>query len=130
MSGTATQIAALRRRIELGSEHLRALASAIQAALAVNVQALDELQTLLNVPADRRCDAPAAAKPSPPEMIPAPSNPAPLLVDTRGAAKVLGCSAGHVRNLAGRGELQPIRVGKLLRFSVDDLRQFAARAGR
>lgn len=51
----------------------------------------------------------------------------PLLLDTRDAAKLLACSSGHVRNLVARGELQPIRVGKLLRFSVDDLKAFIAR---
>lgn len=51
----------------------------------------------------------------------------PLLLDTRDAAKLLACSAGHVRNLIQRGELTPIRVGKLLRFSVADLQAFIAK---
>lgn len=50
----------------------------------------------------------------------------PLLVDTKQAAQLLACSPNHVRNLVERGELSSVRVGKLLRFSVEELRAFIA----
>jgi len=49
-----------------------------------------------------------------------------LLVDARRAARLLSVSAGTVRNLMARGELRPVRVGRRVLFSVEELRRFIA----
>ena len=55
---------------------------------------------------------------------------APLLVDRREAARLLGISAGSVDNLRTRGELPSIKIGAARRFDVADLRRFVeARKG-
>lgn len=55
-----------------------------------------------------------------------PLNPAPqterLLVSVNDAAAMLSLSRRTVQSLQAAGELRPIRVGKLVRFAVDDLR--------
>jgi excisionase family DNA binding protein len=59
---------------------------------------------------------------------PTPTTPTPpLLVDERGAAKLLSLSARTVFTLATRGQLRPIRVGRAKRYAVDDLRAWIAR---
>jgi len=50
----------------------------------------------------------------------------PLLVDVRQAAKLMNISAGTVRNLVLRGELRPVRLGRRVLFSVEELRRFIA----
>jgi excisionase family DNA binding protein len=49
---------------------------------------------------------------------------APLLVDRREAARLLGISAGSVDNLRTRGELPSIKIGAARRFDMADLRRF------
>lgn len=49
----------------------------------------------------------------------------PLLVDERTAAELLGVSRRTVFELEGQGVLQCKRIGKLKRYSVSHLREFA-----
>lgn len=56
-----------------------------------------------------------------------PTTPAPLLVDRREAARLLGVSPGSVDNLRQRGELASLKLGARRLFDVDDLRQLVAR---
>ena len=50
--------------------------------------------------------------------------PAPLLVDRREAARLLGVSPGTVDNLRLRGELPSMKIGARRLFDVADLRAF------
>lgn len=50
--------------------------------------------------------------------------PAPLLVDRREAARLLGVSPNTVSNLQQRGALRPVRIGARVLFDVADLRHF------
>ena len=65
--------------------------------------------------------APAAARGEP-----APQRAAdrPLVCDRRGAARVLGVSAGTIDNLRLRGELPSIKIGSRRLYAVADLEQF------
>jgi len=46
---------------------------------------------------------------------------APLLVDRRGAARLLGVSGGTIDNLRLRGELQSLKLGARRLYAVADL---------
>ncbi len=46
------------------------------------------------------------------------------LLDVRGAAEFLGVSAWTVRTLIWRGDLVHVRVGRLVRVTVEDLEAF------
>ena len=50
--------------------------------------------------------------------------PAPLLVDRREAARLLGVSPGTVDNLRTRGELPSVKIAARRLFDVADLRRF------
>jgi excisionase family DNA binding protein len=51
-----------------------------------------------------------------------------LLVDSREAAKMLGISARTLWSLTNEGRIRPVRIGRLVRYSHDALRQFCADA--
>jgi hypothetical protein len=53
-----------------------------------------------------------------------PTTPAPLLVDRREAARLLGVSAGTVDNLRLRGELPSVKLLARRLYDVADLRRF------
>jgi DNA-binding transcriptional MerR regulator len=59
-----------------------------------------------------------------------PSTPgaAPLLVDRRETARLLGVSAGTIDNLRTRGELASIKIGARRLYDVNDLRRFIAQS--
>jgi len=57
---------------------------------------------------------------------PAPA-PEPLLVSTRVAAKMLSVCERTISNMAARGDLRPIRIGKAVRFAVEDLKAWIRR---
>lgn len=48
----------------------------------------------------------------------------PLLLSTEAAAEILGLSRRTIQQLQARGELRPIRVGRAVRFHVEDLRNW------
>jgi excisionase family DNA binding protein len=48
----------------------------------------------------------------------------PLLVDELQAASMLGISQRTFWDYRNRGEIPTVRLGRLVRFSVDDLRKF------
>lgn len=50
--------------------------------------------------------------------------PAPLLVDRRDAARLLGVSPGTIDNLRLRGELPSVKIAARRLFEVADLRRF------
>lgn len=50
--------------------------------------------------------------------------PAPLLVDRREAARLLGVSPGTIDNLRLRGELPSVKIAARRLFDVTDLRRF------
>jgi excisionase family DNA binding protein len=50
--------------------------------------------------------------------------PGPLLVDSRRAAEMLGVSPRTIWTLQACGELKPTRIGRAVRFSIDELRRF------
>lgn len=47
-----------------------------------------------------------------------------LLVDATAAARLLSVSVRTLANLTARSELPCVRIGRALRYSVDDLRRF------
>ncbi|UCD49798.1 MAG: helix-turn-helix domain-containing protein [Phycisphaerales bacterium] len=49
------------------------------------------------------------------------AKPKPLLVDVREAARLLSVCERTVFNMVERGELTPVRIGRAVRFAVDDL---------
>lgn len=51
---------------------------------------------------------------------------APLLVDRREAARLLGVSPGTIDNLRLRGQLPSVKVAARRLFDVEDLRRFIA----
>ncbi|MFN3254289.1 MAG: helix-turn-helix domain-containing protein [Ilumatobacter sp.] len=54
----------------------------------------------------------------------------PLLVSIEGAAQILAVGRTSVYQLVWSGELEPIRIGRCLRFRVTQLEEFVAeRAG-
>lgn len=52
-----------------------------------------------------------------------PTTAAPLLVDRREAARLLGVSPGTIDNLRARGELPSVKIGARRLFDMDDLRR-------
>jgi excisionase family DNA binding protein len=48
----------------------------------------------------------------------------PLAVDEHTAAQMLGISVRTLWDYRHRGELQHVKIGRLVRFLVDDLRRF------
>jgi excisionase family DNA binding protein len=54
----------------------------------------------------------------------------PLLVDERTAARMLGVSPRTVWDLAHRGELRRVLIGRAVRYRVSDLHEFCARQAR
>ena len=53
-----------------------------------------------------------------------PMTTAPLLVDRREAARLLGVSPGTIDNLRTRGELPSVKIAARRLFDVADLRWF------
>jgi excisionase family DNA binding protein len=51
-----------------------------------------------------------------------------LLVDSREAARMLGVSPRTLWTLTSEGRIRPVRIGRLVRYSHDTLRQFCADA--
>lgn len=51
----------------------------------------------------------------------------PILVDRAGAARLLSLSERTITELVRAGKLEPVRVGRAVRFRVSDLEGFAAR---
>lgn len=51
----------------------------------------------------------------------------PLLVSIEGAAEILAIGRTSVYQLVWNEELEPIRIGRCLRFPVEQLEQFVAR---
>jgi excisionase family DNA binding protein len=47
-----------------------------------------------------------------------------LLLDVRAAARALAVSPRTVQNLAARGELPTVKIGKLTRYPLADLQHF------
>lgn len=60
------------------------------------------------------------------EAAPTAANLAPLLVDRREAARLLGVSPGTVDNLRTRGALPSVKLRSRRLFDVEDLRRFVA----
>ena len=54
-----------------------------------------------------------------------PNETAPLLLRPAEAARALGCSVRTVWRLASMGMLTPIKIGRLTRFRLADLRRVA-----
>ncbi len=54
-------------------------------------------------------------------------DPEPLLVDVRVAARLLSVCERTVWNMAKRGELPSLRIGRAVRFSVDDIKAWIQR---
>ena len=52
-----------------------------------------------------------------------------LLVTAEEAARLLGISRAQAYGMARRGELPSVRVGRLLRFSVDELERWVRERG-
>ncbi|HYN34301.1 MAG TPA: helix-turn-helix domain-containing protein [Ilumatobacteraceae bacterium] len=50
----------------------------------------------------------------------------PLLVTIAGAAEILSLSRSSIYQLIWNDQLTPIRIGRCLRFPVDQLEQFVA----
>jgi excisionase family DNA binding protein len=48
----------------------------------------------------------------------------PSLSSTVRTARMLDCSVRTVYRLVERGELAPVRVGRVLRFEVDEIRRY------
>ncbi len=57
-----------------------------------------------------------------------PAQLAPLLLNARDAARMLAISERTLWGLTAAGEIACIRFGRAVRYSVDDLRAFVARA--
>jgi excisionase family DNA binding protein len=55
------------------------------------------------------------------------SHSSTLLLSYKFAAERLGISARTLRRLVDAGELRPIRIGALCRFSPDELESFVAK---
>ncbi len=53
-----------------------------------------------------------------------PATTAPLLVDRREAARLLGVSPGTIDNLRKRGQLPSLKLASRRLFDVADLRRF------
>ena len=51
----------------------------------------------------------------------------PLLVDSREAARLLGVCPRTIWALTARRDLPAVRIGRAVRYDVDDLRAFAER---
>ena len=51
----------------------------------------------------------------------------PLLVDTREAARLLCVSERTVANIVARGDLTPVRLGRSVRFDINDIRALIER---
>jgi len=54
----------------------------------------------------------------------------PLLVSIEGAAEILAISRTSIYELIWNDELEPIRIGRCLRFSVEQLERFVAQRTR
>ena len=54
----------------------------------------------------------------------------PLLVSIEGAAEILAISRTSIYQLIWNDELEPIRIGRCLRFSVEQLERFVAQRTR
>ncbi|GMU24676.1 MAG: hypothetical protein AMXMBFR13_47490 [Phycisphaerae bacterium] len=64
-----------------------------------------------------------------PIEMPTPSAAAPLAVDARRVAELLGVSLSHIRRMDSSGKLpRPIRMGHAVRWSYEDLTEWI-RAG-
>ena len=50
----------------------------------------------------------------------------PLLVDVGEAARLLSVCERTVFNMVDRGELTPVRIGRAVRFAMDDLSAWVA----
>jgi excisionase family DNA binding protein len=55
------------------------------------------------------------------------ASPAPLLVDTPTAAKMLGISPRTIWSLTATRQLLAVRIGRSVRYSIDDLHSFVNR---
>lgn len=53
-----------------------------------------------------------------------PTTPAPLLIDRREAARLLGVSPGTIDNLRTRGDLPSVKLLARRLFDVADLRRY------
>jgi excisionase family DNA binding protein len=51
----------------------------------------------------------------------------PLLVDSKEAARLLGLSTRTVWAITDKGQLPVVRIGRLVRYAIDDIRDFARR---
>jgi excisionase family DNA binding protein len=51
----------------------------------------------------------------------------PELKSTAGTARLLDCSVRTIYRLVDRGELQPVRLGRVLRFEVDQIDAYVQR---
>jgi len=52
-----------------------------------------------------------------------------LLLDPREAAKVLSVSPRTLWSLTHSGEIKSVRIGRLVRYSIETLRQFIEQKG-
>lgn len=56
-----------------------------------------------------------------------PQEPSPALLDVKGVANLLGCSARHVYRLSDSGKMPlPVRLGALVRWNKSTLDQWLA----
>lgn len=58
---------------------------------------------------------------------PDPLHPQPLLVDAKGAAKLMSVSERFIWGLANEGILPRVRLGRRVLFDPDDLREWIRR---
>lgn len=57
-------------------------------------------------------------------MTPTSPHPDTLLVDARTAAKMLAVSTRTLWTLTDRGDIPAVRIGRSVRYAIDDLRRF------
>ena len=66
----------------------------------------------------------AAGMTSHTEAVSVAERTAPELKSTSKTARMLECSVRTVYRLVERGELSPVRLGRVLRFEVDEIRRY------
>ena len=62
------------------------------------------------------------------ESVSVAARTAPELRTTAKTAALLDCSVRTVYRLVDRGELRPVRLGRVLRFEVDEIRDYLERS--
>ena len=62
-----------------------------------------------------------------PDSLPPPAAPAPLLVDAHEAARLCGVCRAHWLRMHSAGRVpMPVRLGRCVRWNVDELKRWSA----